>query len=320
MVVVDTTSYPVAIDAFCDSNVLFEPAIYNIGSDDFADQIKVTLFNSELGVNLEDAVTTVTLWANGEQIGTENITKNTATPGTDETIEFDRLSFKIDAGDTAEFIVKADLESIADGIAAGDTISAQISATERALIEAEDESGNDVATTDLTGSASGSAHAMYDVGMNAKFVSSSATITHVGDIVGSGAGDDDQGTFTVVFDVTAFDGDVYIDGTSPTLTGAGALLDLDLTETGTHALTSATITSPTGATLSTSYLVTETETERFAITCDIRDGGTDMVDGFFDVALANLAYAITDAQTANLDYTFNLGSFKTPQIYLNDWE
>ncbi len=56
MVVVDTTSYPAAIDAFCDSNVLFEPAIYNIGSDDFADQIKVTLFNQELGVNLEDVI------------------------------------------------------------------------------------------------------------------------------------------------------------------------------------------------------------------------------------------------------------------------
>ena len=271
-----------------------------------------------VGVDLEDAVTTVSLWAEGEQIGTESITKNTATPGADETIEFDRLNFTIDAGDTVEFIVKVDLESIADGIAAGDTISAQISATERALIEAEDESGNDVATTDLTGSASGSAHAMYDVGMNAKFVSSSATITHVGDIVGSGAGDDDQGTFTVVFDVTAFDGDVYIDGTSPTLTGAGALLDLDLTETGTHALTSATITSPTGATLTGTanadarFKVASGETERFMVTAVV----TVSVDGFASIAVADIVYALTDV-TGTTSYTFNLDDFKTGDLYMN---
>jgi hypothetical protein len=56
MVVVDTTSYPAVIEAFCSSNVLFEPAIYNIGNDDFPDQIKVTLYNQELGINLEDVI------------------------------------------------------------------------------------------------------------------------------------------------------------------------------------------------------------------------------------------------------------------------
>jgi len=56
MVVVDTSSYPVAIEAFCGANVLFTPDVWNVGDTNFEDQIKVTLYNQELGLNIEDVI------------------------------------------------------------------------------------------------------------------------------------------------------------------------------------------------------------------------------------------------------------------------
>jgi len=56
MVVIDEESYPLIIDAFCDASVTFTADIYNIGDDDFLDQIKVLLVNNELGLNLAEIV------------------------------------------------------------------------------------------------------------------------------------------------------------------------------------------------------------------------------------------------------------------------
>ena len=128
----------------------------------------------------------------------------------------------------------------------------------------------------------------------------------------------DTGLFTITFDVTAWDGDIYIDASAPLEAGGSGEADLTVTGAGTVV---ATLTSPSGATASanTTFLVAEDDTERFSINVDIRDGATDMVDGFFDVALADLVYALT-AIDGNLGYTFNLVDFKTPQIFLNDGE
>ncbi len=56
MVVVDTASYPVLSEAFCGETVLFTPDVYNIGDEDFQDQVKVTLYNKELGIDMEDVI------------------------------------------------------------------------------------------------------------------------------------------------------------------------------------------------------------------------------------------------------------------------
>ena len=53
MVVVDEDSYPLVTNAFCGEQVSLSVDVYNIGDKDFDDQIKVMLFNSELGINEE---------------------------------------------------------------------------------------------------------------------------------------------------------------------------------------------------------------------------------------------------------------------------
>jgi len=56
MVVIDEDSIATPIPASCGQNVIFSADVYNIGDTDFEDQIKVTLFNSELGLNIDEVI------------------------------------------------------------------------------------------------------------------------------------------------------------------------------------------------------------------------------------------------------------------------
>ncbi|MBU2612455.1 MAG: putative S-layer protein [Nanoarchaeota archaeon] len=56
MVVVDEESYPLPIEAACNGNVEFGADVWNIGDKDFENQIKVNLFNNELGLNIDEVI------------------------------------------------------------------------------------------------------------------------------------------------------------------------------------------------------------------------------------------------------------------------
>jgi len=56
MIVVDTESLPVLLDAACGDTLMFDADVWNIGDEDFLDQFKVTLYNEELGIDLEQVV------------------------------------------------------------------------------------------------------------------------------------------------------------------------------------------------------------------------------------------------------------------------
>jgi len=324
-----------AVSLNSDEDAVNEAHVINVDATDDTDDVPLLAFElenegdsdinlQELPVlvtvtgagNVDDVIVSADLYHGTTKVDSQNIP---ATAGLTETVTFDDLDIDIDAGDTEEFWVKGNFISLADALDAGDTIKVEMTGTEVDAIDAEDESGENVVAADLTGTALGEASSVQDIGMNVVLVGTpTAVISHTGDIVGSGAGDDDQGTFEIVFDVTAFDGDIYIDGTSPTLTGAGALLDLNLTETGTHALTSATITSPSGATLTGTanadarFKVAEGETERFKVTAVL----TVSVDGFASIKIADIVYALSDV-TGTTSYTFNLDDFKTGDLYMN---
>ena len=54
-VIVDTENIP-RLNAFCGQEVTIQADVYNIGDEDFEDQIDVVLFNEELGVKEEDTI------------------------------------------------------------------------------------------------------------------------------------------------------------------------------------------------------------------------------------------------------------------------
>ena len=144
------------------------------------------------------------LWFEGDAIASDNIDNAGALLFTD-------LDIDIDAGEMGEFIITADLEDTADAqVANGDTYQCSVTAANALAIVAEDDSGNRIADGDAAGSAIGGTHAGYDAGISVKFVSSTASRTFTADATG----EDDQGTFKITFDVTAFDDDMYIDSSS----------------------------------------------------------------------------------------------------------
>lgn len=277
--------------------------------------------------NVDDMVDSMTLYMDGDEVGNVSIGSdciedaNCSGVGADETYLFENMDLDLNGGDTYNFVVSVELKSTSDvDLDVGDTIAANFGETQTDLtnFNAEDESGEDLADSDVTGTVTGSASEVRDVGFNVTLADTNAFISHTGDVAGGGAGDDDQATFTIEFDVTAFDGDIYIDGTSPDLTGGATESDLDLATTGTVALTSATITSSTGATLTGTinadarFLVEEGTTETFVVTAV----GTVSADGFASVSLESILYALTDVD-GDIVYTFNLDDFKTDDLFMN---
>lgn len=274
--------------------------------------------------NVDDMVDSMTLFMDGDEVGNVSIGSDCIEDadcsgvGADETYLFENMDLDLNAGDTYEFTVQVELKSTADvDLDVGDTIAANFGETQTDLtnFNAEDESGEDLADGDITGTVTGSASEVRDVGFNVEFVDSDAYISHAGDI--SNTTDSDQGTFTITFDVTAFGGDVYIDGTKPDETGGAT--ESDLTVIGTDTYIDSSIVSPTGATLSGTinadarFLVEEDTTERFTITFVTEAGA----DGLFEVDLASILYALTDVD-GDLTYTFNLEDFKTPSISMQN--
>jgi len=241
---------------------------------------------------------------------------------TEETafINFNDIDFDMDDGDTAHFIVKADLnDTQASAFVDGNTLQASMAdATEVDYIEAEDANGDTVGTGDLTGAASADAIAFYDKGINVTFKSATATITHVGDPAGTD--DHDQGTFVIKFDVTAFGADMFIDKDAieeyagTTVSEVSYYFEDGNTQGGDMAAGAATLASTGDAAGSNSFRVGEGETETFTMTVN----GAATTSTFVHVAITAIGWNDAGITTAgDTLYKFNLGDYKTGDIFLN---
>lgn len=327
--------------------------VINIHATDETDGVAILSFNVEIegdsDVNLEalpvlltvggaqdnvdEMVGALSLEMDGEEIGTASMSSDCRTDadcvavGTSEDYLFDDLDQDLEAGESYEFVVYADIYGITDtgDVAAGDTLLARFGEveTDDTDFDAEDETGESLAggntatDGDVTGTVTGSASEVRDVGFNAEFVSGDADVVSGEVLVQS-----DAGTFEIVFDVTPFDGDIFIDSTAPLLTGSVATGGADESDVNQDGNVSGDVTCTIAGvsgftTVTNSFRVDEDDTGRFRITCDVRDGTTDLSDGFTGISLGNIVYALTDVD-GDLAYTFDLADFKTPQVFLDD--
>ncbi len=253
------------------------------------------------------------LWHDGEEVASETVPTGGA-------VTFDGLDIDITDGDSEEFTVTVDLQDLTGALDAGDTVKAELTATEVDAIVAEDESGEELAAGDLTGTAAGEASATYDSGIMVDLVSVAATVTNDGD---AGVATSSQtGSFSITFDVTAFDDDMRLDDNAIEDTAAPfdvvTQLSYSITDTANDATQSPSMTSSTGATHDTeSFLIEEDQTERFTVTVAI----TPTSSGFFSVKLEGLGWTAgnTDAAGANI-FTFGLDDFKTGDLYLVEYD
>lgn len=281
------------------------------------DELPVT-FTATGAANIEAITGNVKL-----MLGTTEYTESVTAGASPIVITFNNLDFNMDAGSTVNFTVSADINDFDATVGAainfdeGDTLKAELTTTNRAAIIAENSAGDQLTnSTEMTGSALGEVQTFRDTGINVVLVGSPTAVAAKGL-----TGQPDRGTYTITFDVTAFGGDMWIDGTKPTLTGTDGT-DLNIVSPGTGTQ-DAVITTSTGAlmtgTINTTsrFKIAEGETERFTITSVVTP---TVAGGLYSVALASLSFNsadvdITDA-LPSLEYTTNLVDFVTPSVNL----
>lgn len=271
---------------------------------------------------VDDIINTAYVTIDGEEFS-----ENVSTGAGAASITFDDFDYTIPAGDEVDVVVEADVnDTEAGSFADGDTLVASFTASNREVMDAEDESGEDIGSSDRSGTASGEILAFYDVGPMVTFVSASESVQ-----VDDGA-DDDTGTFVVKYRVEAFDGTIYLSDSASatiaetipdtTVTTAGPRYFVDQSGTPTTADLSDVVTfsdvtgDPTDTGVTNGVEIEEGEVAEFTLTVTRTNSGDSTDSGLFRVLLKAITWATTDASTQNI-YDFNLEDFKTDPVSLD---
>jgi len=292
-------------------------------SDITIDSLPITVTSTETtGNDPDDLISSLTLWVDGEEVASESLLTSDA-DGSTEVVVFEDLEWVIDAGETAEVTVSADFFSTSDTLDAGDTVSFAFGETETnlATFDAEDESGEDLGDSDVTGSVSSGAFEVRAIGIMVTFVSASETVT-----ANDNAADNDVGTFAIKFNVQAFGEDVYISRAAAATTAtsiadttgtAGHLYLVEDSGTATTDDITDIVTEMGDAdeASSNNYLLEEGDDTEITITVVQTNDSTED-DGIYRVLLKAIAWAASDTTTWNL-YDFDLEDFKTDPVNLN---
>lgn len=296
--------------------------IYNVeetaGVDVTVDTITVgiTIVDPAGGVDPAGAGTvarTASLLVDGSVIGTETV------PATADAVDltFDNLNWDLSGDANEDVSVRVNLEDTNSAARYDNGTTIQVDAF--AITVIDDENGNDESDiTTLTTPGAADAHELRTSGIMLEFVSSSASKTFTAD----STGEEDQGTFSITFDVTAFGTDQRVDKTcalNEDQGDAGEGLSLLITNSGDLAgdtITSCIITSGSTDTEDNAnvFEVDENSTRRLTLTVIATNDG--LAADFHEVSLEAVNYGTATDNTNASFYTFNLGDFKTDPLHL----
>jgi hypothetical protein len=288
--------------------------------------------------NLDDSdIKGFHLLMNGTEVGTADLT-DCATDadcdavGLTEDYVFDDLGLNLEAGKNYDFKVLVDFSGLDEDLDAGDTILATLDEdqTDQGEFDAEDATGEALADGDITGTAASDASDIRDIGFTFNLKSRTATITSSADPATATSAD--TGTYTIKFELTAFDGDVTIDrsceaadanddgDTADANEGNGeadeGVVYTDSNSANTTESCSLTSTADDNADdTGAAWLLKDGETKEFTLTVAL----TADTDGFAKVYLTSINWDDTVTDTSpDLYYTSGLGETKTstPELYL----
>jgi hypothetical protein len=271
--------------------------------------------------NTDDVISGLSLWIDGDEVATAD---TVSSGGSTEFYNFDDVDYTIDAGDTAEVVIKADFLSIADALDEGDTISFALGEeqTDTTTIDVEDESGENLADADITGSVTSGAFELRSKGIMVTFVSASESV-----VDGGTNSYDGTGTFDIVFNVEAFGDTVYVSKTA-TATTASSIADSTLTTGNLYlvdnggtatvvGLSDAIAFSTGGGASETTDNIVLADGEDTDVTLTVtRTNSLTGHAGLYRVLLKSVGWALTDATTWNV-YDFNLEDYKTKSVSIN---
>lgn len=273
-------------------------------SDATIDELPVT-FTVTGATDVDNVTGSVTLTIDGEEY-TETVSTSAATS---TTITFDDLDFDLGAGDEVDFEITADIYELdANDFDSGDTILASITSTNRSAMDVENEEGDQLDdSSEKSGTAIGEAQELRANGIMVELVSTSETAT-----TGTSA-NDDTGTFTIKFKVTAVGDDVYL----ATVVGNSVTYVIDASGTATSGV-SAVIVNNTDTDLTSTYnwLIEEGESETLTLTV-VKNTTPAPSGGLYRVSLTGIKWDTDDDQTPDNTYSSNLDEFRTDYLNLN---
>lgn len=273
-------------------------------SDVVIDEFPVTLTATD-AASLAAVTGSVTLKIDGESF-TESVSSSDLVA----TITFDNLDFALDAGDTVTFEVLADINDIdAGNLDEGDTLKADVTATNRNYIDVENEQGDQLSdSSDKSGTATGEAQEFRTNGISVALVGTPTAVSNDNDAA-------DTGTFKIKYKVTAVGDAVYVSS----LVGTATTYAVDRSGTATSTGISAVLTNSTDADLTSvgNYLIEEGESETFELTVVVPLGGA-ATTGLYRTTLSNLKWDTSDDTSPANTYSSNLDNFKTDYVFLDN--
>lgn len=282
-------------------------------SDIVIDEFPVSF--SPVGANINVMAESLRLVIDGEEYS-ESVPS--IADGATATVTFDNLDFDMNAGDTIEFTVMADITDL-DGstFAEGDSIEANVTSTNRDYMDVENEEGDQLSdSSEKSGTANGEAQEFRTEGVMLSLVSTSADVT-----AGQSA-NDDLGEFTIKYKVKAIGNSIYVSSAaaaSLTTAGDGTVVGVERSGTATIGGVSVTVVNTTDddQTSNGNYLIEEGEEETFeaTVTVQLPTAGSA---GQFRALLRAVDWSTSDdAVISGTGYTSNLDSFKTSYKALN---
>ncbi len=272
--------------------------------------IEVPFSITSTGAGVTEILNDIRLMADGEEVGTVSLVQDggssssfassTVTHATLTISDLDEDDVVIDEDDTMTFTLVADINDTDGAFTNGDSLAASTSASNW---DAEDANGDSV--TDLNGSASSDGTRFAATGIIVEAVSTDATVAlNDGD-----SSLDDQGVFTVTFDVTAFDDPAFVElsttrGTTLSNTGANFIVenasDGTATTTGSIAGTVLECVSNCGTISSNRVEVGDGDTTRFRLTIYFNPVADDIASFRGQLYSVNFADTNVDATTQEL--------------------
>lgn len=283
---------------------------FDIDTDDSENDIEIRRLPIELTVSTStgDAfVRDIRLTVDGK-----TYTKKTITDGLTNTalFEFDRKEFMIDAGDRVTVEVEVEFKALGDSFE-GSTIVGGVDVSGIVARGADTLSGSQ-----LTGSANGETHTMRTSGLNVVGKSGSAVLNSNS----SDTREDDAGSYSFKFDVTAFDGDIYIARQAlrgTTLDTAGVNFIIEDASVGGTEIASGTVSTTFSSDARVEngfYKINEGETKSFTLYVEF----DPEYQSFYNVQVHSVNWSKTPSAPTTLQRTLPEQNYETAVLYIGN--
>lgn len=258
------------------------------GVDVTIEDLKLTITTS--GSTTEsDVVKEAILYNGSEELGSESVPNGGV-------VTFENIGLGIDADDTAELTVALIFKGTEDH-GEGTTVSVQFTS----VVDAKDENGNDEGDMTITGTPTSATSTLRSEGINIDEGDSDSASTK--DTNGDTAGGE-EGVFTIKFDVTAFNDDMYLPFGATTTASLDTddavgyrIEDSDGAEVTVNDGTGSTtaVVSSSAETSGNYYVVHSGDTESFTLKVTFDPSA----DGFYRAQLLGVNYNVGAAAIAD---------------------